>query len=67
MDLSDWSCQITWKSHKKTLLWKHHIDNVAKKIKESIWNGNQIREYTDLKTLRLIYHSIFELDLSYSW
>ena len=33
--LSDWSCQITWKSHKKILLWEYHIDNVAKKSKKA--------------------------------
>ena len=50
----------------KTRTWKHQINNVAIQIKKSNAMLSRIRYYVDIKTLKSIYHVVFEPHLFYA-
>ena len=50
----------------KYLTWKHEINNVAIKLDKGNSTLSKIRNYVGIKTLKSIYHAIFESHLSYA-
>ena len=50
----------------KNLSWENQINNVSIKLNKANAMLSKIRHYVDFKTLKLIYHAIFESHLYYS-
>ena len=50
----------------KNLTWKDHINTVSIKLNKANAMLSKIRHYVDRKTLKLIYHAIFESHLYYA-
>ena len=48
----------------KNLTWKHHINNVAKKLKKTDAVLSKIRHCDNTKNLKSVKYAIFESDLS---
>ena len=49
----------------KSLFWKHHIDNVAVKLNKANAMLSKIRQYVDMKMVKLICDFIFDPPLFY--
>ena len=50
----------------KNLTWASHVNDVAVKFNKANAMLSKVRHYVDRKTLKMIYHSIFESHLYYS-
>ena len=50
----------------RNLTWSHQINNVSLKLNKANAMLSKIRHYVDRKTLKSIYHAIFESHLHYS-
>ena len=50
----------------KYLTWKHQINNVTIKLNEANAMLSKIRHYVDIKTLKSLFHAIFESHLPYA-
>ena len=48
------------------LTWKPHIDGISAKLNKANAMLSKIRHFVDQKTLKAIYHAIFESHLHYS-
>ena len=49
----------------KYLTWKHQTNNLAIKSNKANTILSKLRHYVDIKTLKSIYHAMFESNLSY--
>ena len=50
-----------------SISWRHQINNVAHKLNRVNAMLSNIRHFVSFKTLKLIYQTIFESHLYYSW
>ena len=50
----------------KFLTWKHQVNDLPIKLNKANITLSKIRHYVDIKTLKSIYHAIFESHLSYA-
>ena len=48
------------------LTWKPHIDGISTKLNKANAMLSKIRHFVDQKTLKAIYHAVFESHLHYS-
>ena len=51
----------------ENLNWKQHTSDIDIKLNKENAILSKLRHFVDRKTLRSIYHAIFELHLHYSW
>lgn len=49
----------------KNLSWSLHVKHVVQKISRSVYNLRILKRYLDFKTLKSVYHAIFESNIRY--